>query len=63
LERCGASATICPGSVEALFKDFAAADTDGDGKLSIEEIDIYIRTNRRWPAARKAPHPVLATTL
>ena len=33
--------------VNALFKDFAAADTDGDGKLSIEEIDIYIRTNRR----------------
>ena len=33
--------------VNALFKDFAAADTDGDGKLSFEEIDIYIRTNRR----------------
>ncbi len=33
--------------VNALFKDFAAADTDGDGKLSFEEIDVYIRTNRR----------------
>lgn len=33
--------------VNALFKDFAAGDTDGDGTLSIEEIDVYIRTNRR----------------
>ena len=33
--------------VNALFKDFAAADTNGDGKLSFEEIDVYIRTNRR----------------
>jgi Ca2+-binding EF-hand superfamily protein len=33
--------------VNALFKDFAAADTDGDGKLTFEEIDVYIRTNRR----------------
>jgi Ca2+-binding EF-hand superfamily protein len=33
--------------VNALFKDFATADTNGDGKLSFEEIDVYIRTNRR----------------
>jgi hypothetical protein len=33
--------------VNVLFKDFAAADTDADGKLTIEEIDVYIRTNRR----------------
>jgi len=33
--------------VNALFKDFAAADTDGDGTLSFEEIDTYVRTNRR----------------
>ncbi len=33
--------------VNALFKDFDAMDTDGDGKLSFEEIDVYVRTNRR----------------
>lgn len=31
----------------SLFRDFEAMDTDGDGKLSIEEIDIYVRINRR----------------
>ena len=33
--------------VNALFKDFAAADTNGDGKLTEEEIETYVRTNRR----------------
>jgi len=33
--------------VNALFKDFAAMDTNGDGKLTEEEIETYIRTNRR----------------
>jgi hypothetical protein len=33
--------------VNALFKDFAAADTDGDGTLTLEEIDVYVRTSRR----------------
>jgi Ca2+-binding EF-hand superfamily protein len=33
--------------VNALFKDFAAADTDGDGTLTLEEIDVYIHSNQR----------------
>jgi Ca2+-binding EF-hand superfamily protein len=33
--------------LNAVFKDFAAADTDGDGKLTFEEIDLYIRSNRK----------------
>lgn len=32
--------------VNALFKDFEAADTDGDGLLSVEEIDRYRLTVR-----------------
>ena len=33
--------------VNALFKDFETMDTDGDGKLTIEEIEVYVRVNRR----------------
>jgi uncharacterized protein YcfJ len=31
----------------ALFKDFEAADLDRDGSLTFEEIEIYVRANRR----------------
>jgi hypothetical protein len=27
--------------VNALFKDFETADTDGDGLLTVEEIEAY----------------------
>jgi Ca2+-binding EF-hand superfamily protein len=30
--------------VNAMFRDFEAADTDKDGLLTVEEIDVYIRT-------------------
>lgn len=30
--------------VNALFRDFEVADTDQDGLLAVEEIEIYIRT-------------------
>jgi len=32
--------------VNALFKDFEAADTNHDGLLTVEEIEIYIRSAR-----------------
>jgi Ca2+-binding EF-hand superfamily protein len=32
--------------VNALFKDFEAADTDHDGLLTVEEIDIYMRSGK-----------------
>ena len=32
--------------VNALFKDFEAADTDGDGTLTVVEIEQYRRTGR-----------------
>ena len=32
--------------VNALFKDFEAADTDHDGLLSVEEIENYMRGAR-----------------
>jgi Ca2+-binding EF-hand superfamily protein len=33
--------------VNALFKDFDAADRDKDGVLTYEEIQIYVRVERR----------------
>ncbi len=33
-------------SVNALFKDFEAADTDSDGLLTVEEIEVYGK--RTW---------------
>jgi Ca2+-binding EF-hand superfamily protein len=32
--------------VNALFKDFEAADTDHDGLLTAEEIEIYMRSGK-----------------
>jgi Ca2+-binding EF-hand superfamily protein len=32
--------------VNALFKDFDAADANHDGVLTVEEIEVYVRTNR-----------------
>jgi EF hand len=45
--RKGDSRLSLPEYVNALFKDFEAADTDADGFLTAVEIDVYIRTNRR----------------
>jgi hypothetical protein len=32
--------------VNALFKDFEAADTDSDGLLTVEEIEVYQKRTR-----------------
>jgi Ca2+-binding EF-hand superfamily protein len=32
--------------INALFKDFDAADTDHDGLLTVEEIDVYIKKGK-----------------
>jgi hypothetical protein len=32
--------------LNALFKDFDAADTNRDGMLTYEELEVYIRTHR-----------------
>ena len=34
--------------VNALFIDFDKADTDKDGSLTFEEIEVYSRTTGRW---------------
>jgi Ca2+-binding EF-hand superfamily protein len=45
--RRGDERLSLPEYVNALFKDFEVADADTDGMLTAEEIDIYIRSNRR----------------
>jgi EF hand len=32
--------------LNALFKDFDAADVDKDGSVTIEELDVYIRARK-----------------